>query len=61
MELVLNRSGMYRSFSNEWRVKWAPAIMVYCKNLKTKEIVEIISTYDSSTARMLYNNYHYYY
>ena len=53
MELVVNQSGMFRSFSNEWRVKWAPAVMLFCKSLKRKEIVQTISTYNSSNAGVL--------
>ena len=49
MELIVNRTGMFFSFSNEWRVKWIPSVMMYCKNLKQrKDIAQTIATYDDS-------------
>ena len=56
MELVVNRSGMFHSFSSEWRVKWVPSIILYCKTLKRKkEVGQVISSYkdDSSTGNSM--------
>lgn len=39
MELVVNWTGMFHSFSNEWRVKWVQTIMMHCKSLKRKKTV----------------------
>ena len=44
MELILSRPGMIRTFNTEWKLKWVPAIIGYCRNLKKKEICEILST-----------------
>ena len=56
MELVVNRNGMFHSFRSEWRVKWVPSIMLYCKTLKRKqEVGQMISSYkvDSSTGNSI--------
>ena len=39
MELVVNRSGMFHSFSSEWRVKWVPSIMLYCKTFNPLKFI----------------------
>ena len=36
MELILSRPGILRAFSTEWRVKWVPAIVGYCRRLKKR-------------------------
>lgn len=47
MELILSRPGVLRTFSTEWRAKWVPAIIAYCKGLKKRDIVEYITTHNS--------------
>ena len=44
MELVLNRLSMFQSFANEWKLRWVPAVMRYCKSLKKKDVVKALST-----------------
>ena len=47
LELVLGKQGLQRSFSNEWSQKWVPAIIVYCKGLKRKDIRDMIKELES--------------
>ena len=44
MELILNCVSMFQSFANEWKLRWVPAVMRYCKSLKKKEVVKALST-----------------
>ena len=54
MELVVNRTGMFHSFGNEWRVKWVPSIMMYCKSLKRKKnIAQAIATSNNCNTGIL--------
>ena len=48
MELILSRPGALRTFSSEWSMKWAPAIIAYCKRLKKKDSAVIINGHESS-------------
>ena len=65
MELIVNRNAMFHSFSSEWRVKWVPSIMTYCKRLRKKEVTVALATYYDSNSTglgcenilMLRNNY----
>lgn len=44
MELVLNKTSLLRTFSTDWKGKWAPAISNYCSRSKRKDIKEIIQS-----------------
>ena len=52
MELILSRPSMLRTFTTEWRVKWVPAVLTYCKALKKKEILEILKKDPNSIGMM---------
>ena len=47
MELILSRPAMFQMFISEWKSKWVPAIVSYCRGLKKKEICQIFTKYDS--------------
>lgn len=44
MELILSRPGAQQIFSSEWGMKWAPAIVCYCRSLKRKDIHQVIAS-----------------
>ena len=46
MGLILSRPGAHRTFSSEWSMKWAPAILSYCRSLKKKEILQVLANND---------------
>lgn len=46
MELILSRPGMLRTFTMEWKTKWVPAIIGYSKNLKKKDMSDLLACYD---------------
>ena len=48
MEQVLNKTNMFQAFSAEWRNKWVPAILEYCRHSKHKDVKEIIRNAESS-------------
>lgn len=47
MEIIINKPDIYKSFSLEWKDKWAPVILSYARNLKRKEVIAIVRDYDS--------------
>ena len=47
MEIIINKPDIYKSFSLEWKDKWAPAILSYARKLKRREVVTIVRDYDS--------------
>ena len=49
MDLILKRSGGYRSFQSEWKDKWAPAILQYSRHLKRKEIKDLLDSSEISS------------
>ena len=49
MDLILSRPNVFRTFSTEWRVKWVPAIIAYCKRLKKKEILKVITEHQTDS------------
>ena len=42
MDLILKRSGGYKSFQSEWKDKWAPAIIQYGHQSKRKDLKEVL-------------------
>ena len=55
MEQILSRPGMLRAFNMEWKMKWVPAIIGYCRTLKKKDICEILL--NNGTSSELLSNY----
>ncbi|MCG8624296.1 MAG: hypothetical protein MJE68_20170 [Proteobacteria bacterium] len=53
MEIVINRPDIYKSFVLEWKEKWAPAILIYARKLKKKDISAIIKEYDDKEGIIL--------
>jgi hypothetical protein len=49
MELILSRPGALSTFITEWKGKWVPAILEYCRALKKKDIVKLMSDHQYST------------
>lgn len=47
MEQILSRPGMMHTFDMEWKMKWVPAIIGYCKSLKKKDICEVFSKHSA--------------
>lgn len=50
MELILSRPGVFSMFSTEWKGKRVPAIMKYCKALKRKDVMEVISDHGAEAS-----------
>ena len=44
MELILSRPGAQQIFYSEWSMKWAPAIVCYCRSLKRNDIREVLAS-----------------
>ena len=43
MELILSHPRAQLTFCSEWSMKWAPAIISYCRSLKKKDVVKVKS------------------
>lgn len=64
MELILNRPGMMHTFSTEWKLKWVPAILGYCRTLKKKDVSEVLSSHNilsGEHTKIKYYTYYYSY
>lgn len=41
---------MIRTFTAEWRIKWVPAIISYCRGLKKKDITAVTSSHEANSS-----------
>ena len=46
MEIIINRPDIFKSFTLEWKEKWTPAILMYARKLKKKDIAALVKECD---------------
>ena len=48
MEIIINRPDVYKSFALEWKEKWIPAVIMYARKLKRKDVHAILEKCDET-------------